>query len=528
VDLTSAADVVIYGATDTQRLGRTLLVADANGDGVEDLLVGSEDFGAARSSAGRVDIFFGNASWSSEIDLATEEADVTVLGQDAGDDLGTGIAVGDVDGDDLVDLAITARGAYGPSNARMLAGETYIFPDAATLPADIDLATYVPPVTIFGAASGDYFSYYLTIGDLDHDGADDIVFQSPHLYSNDDSRLYVMYGRPAWNSTIDLSVDPADVVITGGLSNGLQMWFSYAVIVADVVGTSTSDLIVSAPLENTAAGRLYVFDGSALTSGKASDLAVATINGPAPYHDFGLDMLLADVDGDGTQELAAVMDRLGDQDSRGAVYVGELPQPLTGDVNISSLPLDGQIFGAESGDQLASVEVANLNGDGHLDLVLGAPGADGPMNTRDRAGETYVLLGDGVIPTTVPTATPGSPGPTNTFTPTFTPTSTPSHTATPTDTPRPTGTPTSTPPDTATPGITASPTRSATPTTTPTPTSCKGDVNRDGRVTGRDAAIVARAVGRRPYNPAADLNQDGRVDLRDLRLVIWDLTRRTC
>ena len=63
------------------------------------------------------------------------------------------------------------------------------------------------------------------------------------------------------------------------------------------------------------------------------------------------------------------------------------------------------------------------------------------------------------------------------------------------------------------------------------PSTC-ADLNGDGKVTGRDVAIVARAMpsedGDRRWNPNADLNHDGVVDLADLKAVLRSLHDRDC
>ncbi len=41
----------------------------------------------------------------------------------------------------------------------------------------------------------------------------------------------------------------------------------------------------------------------------------------------------------------------------------------------------------------SNLAAGDINGDGVTDLVVGAPGADGPANSRDDAGEAYVLFG---------------------------------------------------------------------------------------------------------------------------------------
>ena len=123
-----------------------------------------------------------------------------------------------------------------------------------------------------------------------------------------------------------------------------------------------------------------------------------------------------------------------------------------------------------------------------------------------------------VPPTATPTNTPIPPTATNTpLPPTATPTSTPV-TPTATFTPRP---PTATPTNTATPAA----------TNTPSPQGCV-DLNGDGKTSGRDVSIVARALfteaGNRRFNPVSDVNKDGRVNLTDLFMVIKSLTNPAC
>ena len=58
------------------------------------------------------------------------------------------------------------------------------------------------------------------------------------------------------------------------------------------------------------------------------------------------------------------------------------------------------------------------------------------------------------------------------------------------------------------------------------------DLNGDGKVTGRDVAIVARAQpsqpGHKRWNPDADLNNDNVVDLGDLKSILASLHDPDC
>lgn len=52
------------------------------------------------------------------------------------------------------------------------------------------------------------------------------------------------------------------------------------------------------------------------------------------------------------------------------------------------------VYGAEEGDQAGrAIAAGDFSGDGIDDIFIGAPFADGPDNTRDSAGDVYVILG---------------------------------------------------------------------------------------------------------------------------------------
>ncbi len=132
-----------------------------------------------------------------------------------------------------------------------------------------------------------------------------------------------------------------------------------------------------------------------------------------------------------------------------------------------------------------------------------------------------------------------TPTPTDTFTPTptdtFTPTPTDTFTPTPTDTftPTPTDTFTPTPTDTFTPTPTDTFTPTPTDTFTPTPTGTPCvDLNGDGRTSGIDIGLIARALfttdGSRRWNPAADLDGNGYVGINDLQRALVSLLDPAC
>jgi FG-GAP repeat len=50
-------------------------------------------------------------------------------------------------------------------------------------------------------------------------------------------------------------------------------------------------------------------------------------------------------------------------------------------------------YGAHAGDQAGAIISGDFNGDGIMDVALGAPFADGPNNQRVDAGAVYIFYG---------------------------------------------------------------------------------------------------------------------------------------
>jgi hypothetical protein len=71
------------------------------------------------------------------------------------------------------------------------------------------------------------------------------------------------------------------------------------------------------------------------------------------------------------------------------------PQQMC-DRDFAAAPPDVTVFGADAGDYLAdrfSLIAGDFNGDGRDDILVGAPLADGPDNSRENAGEAYIVFG---------------------------------------------------------------------------------------------------------------------------------------
>jgi hypothetical protein len=85
-------DITIYGETPGDRFGASVATGDLNGDGIADLIVGATDADGPRkerANAGQVYVLFGSTSFPKTIDLARRNADMTIFGRNATDQVGS-------------------------------------------------------------------------------------------------------------------------------------------------------------------------------------------------------------------------------------------------------------------------------------------------------------------------------------------------------------------------------------------------------------------------------------------------------
>jgi hypothetical protein len=120
-------DVTIPGALPADLLSSCSADHDVNGDGINDILLGTGFAGpdSNRDGAGEAYIIFGRKELPSTIDLAGR-VDVIVIGAEQRDRLGSAVTAGDINGDGREELILAAPEADGPDNARKDAGEYYV------------------------------------------------------------------------------------------------------------------------------------------------------------------------------------------------------------------------------------------------------------------------------------------------------------------------------------------------------------------------------------------------------------------
>ena len=231
---TTAADLTVYGAEAGDVLGLRESGLDFNGDGQDDLYLDArsgDGAGNGSINAGEAYVIFGPRSGT--IDLASTSPDFTIFGADAGDSLRASLDAGDFNGDGIDDLVASSffADAAGSGTAcgtgqvgdRCQAGETYIVfgPRTGTL----DLATASADRTVLGAQVGDNLGRWLSAGDFDGDGVDDLLVGAIGADPGgraEAGEAYVLTGGNTSTGT-DLCVS-----LNGGLSviGGVEVCFS--------------------------------------------------------------------------------------------------------------------------------------------------------------------------------------------------------------------------------------------------------------------------------------------------------------
>jgi glycosylphosphatidylinositol phospholipase D len=385
------SSVRFFSQTPYANAGQSLAVGDFNGDGASDLVIGAPGYGGnGDPQRGRIYLVYGGREIAGHGQEALSEAtaDQTLMGLDVYGRFGYALAVVDLNADGHDDLAVSAPTVGG--DAWQYRGKVYVyFGTGSGLSAN-------PDIEIAATENITNLGHQLASGDLDGDGASDLVIGSPFAKSGGRQRGHVsiLLSSTAYVAGSVLTMQDVDRVISG--ENDFD-WFGHAINVATRSEGETL-LLVGAPTYDRAdapsTGRLYGFRASDLIQDSVENSPLFTLTGEMAFAKFASEFFVADLDGDGADELVVSAPTTSDDDGKfkGLVRSYDM-QSLAGHVFTQSLTpkwsLKGQESFARYGLRIAS---RDLNSDGIGDLLVTQP----YLNTDAgfESGAAYLYLSD--------------------------------------------------------------------------------------------------------------------------------------
>ncbi|MCW2382933.1 MULTISPECIES: beta strand repeat-containing protein [unclassified Sphingobium] len=397
---------------------------DVNGDGLNDLLVGAYGRDNTNDLAGGAYIVYGKTG-GTFVDLAqlpgavgaTKSNGFVLIGSNADGRAGFSVSVaGDINGDGYADFVV---GAFAQDGTATDTGRAYVVygrSNNSTIQlSDLSAASNTLGFMIEGSSGGDQLGYTVSdAGDVNGDGLSDFIVSSftADTPGNNSGAAYVVFGQTGTSgATLNVSALTAATNTRGfmisGSSAGDNLGFSIAGS-GDINGDGLSDLAFAAAYADTSAsnvGKFYVVFGKSDGAGVgASALSVAgntlgfVINGSSTDDNATSISVIGDMNGDGLADLlvgSSVSDSNGGTDAGKAYVVFGKTDSSAVDLSALSVAGNTQGFAINGTGQVSaflgkSVSAGDLNGDGLVDLMIGANYYD-YWNTE--GGGVFVIYG---------------------------------------------------------------------------------------------------------------------------------------
>ncbi len=392
-------------------------LGDLDGDGVPEILVGAVSDDGSGSSRGAAHLSFLNSNGS--LKSTVEINDATTNGPSLGDfdQYGGSVAsLGDSDGDGVLNIAV---GAPSDNGAGSIRGVVHISA-LAFIRQSLEVNNTAPNGPSL-ALGDDYGISIVSLGDLDGDSVADIAVgaRSDDEGGADRGAVHISFQNSNSNpkSTVEINSSTAN---GPSLADGDQYGTSIALL-GDMDGDGVVDIVVGAPLDDEGGndrGAVHISYLNANGSVKSTvEINDSTANGPNLANDdrYGYSVAsLGDLDGDGVTDIAvgAIFDDAGGSE-RGAVHISFLNANGTvkSTVEINDSTSNGPNLGDDDFYGVSVASLGDLDGDGVVDIAVGAPG-DNEGGTDRGAVHVSFLNANGSVKNTVEINSSTSNGPT--------------------------------------------------------------------------------------------------------------------
>ncbi|WP_342596956.1 peroxidase family protein [Cyanobacterium aponinum UTEX 3222] len=402
--------LVINNNDETREFGKSVSNAgDINGDGVDDIIIGSPNRNQFSGDAGKSYVVFGISNgFNLNFDVSNLDGSNGFVIN--GDNSSFGYSVssaGDINGDGFDDVVI------GAPYADYYTGKSYVvFGSGNDFASSLDVSSLDGNngFVVNSMTDGDELGSSVSdAGDINDDGFDDIIIGAPMADLEGsgygyEGQSFVIFGTDdGFNSSFDLSsLDGSNgFVVNGDSGDELGSSVSSA---GDINGDGFDDVVIGASYADYYTGKSYVVFGSGNDFAYSLDVSSLdgnngfVVNGDSNRGELGSSVSDAgDINDDGFDDII-IGAPMADLEGSGYGYEGQsfvifgTDDGFNSSFDLSSLDgSNGFVVNGDSGDELGrSVSSAgDINGDGFDDVVIGAPYAD------YYTGKSYVVFGNG-------------------------------------------------------------------------------------------------------------------------------------